>query len=163
MHDVQFSIGECIEDCYEDLSSKRVWYPEKECHIDAFLELKYVDGFEVVLSKEKVDNSGQQLFFINAGGYIPEKFGELHEIGFYVSESKSKATIKALQVLCEGQDKKHQDDLYDVDDCIAISKVQDYYIQLIPSSKTQDFHPMYFGYGLMNKNLSEKIVHNNYL
>lgn len=162
MHDVQFSIGEVIEDCYEDLGKKWVGYPETTCHIDAFLELKYVDGYEVALSKEPVNNSWLSLFFINAGWYVPEKFWELHEMGFYVSDSKSQATIKALQTLCKWQDKQHQDDLYDVDDCIAIDKVQDYYIQLILTDKTQDFQPMYFGYGLMDKNLTEKIVHYNY-
>lgn len=162
MHDVQFSVWESIEECYSDLKTKWVWYPEKECHIDAFLELKYIDWYEVVLTKEKPDNGNLCLYFINAGWYIPEKFWELHEIWFYISDSKSQATIRALQKLCEWQDKKHQDDMYDVDDCIEIEKVKDYYIKLIPTDKAQDFMPMYYGYGLMNKPLSEKIVHYNY-
>ena len=160
MHDVQFSVGETIEECYRDLQWKSV-FSSDQLHIDAFLELKYIDGYEILLSHERKENE-LRLFFVNAGGYDVNKFWELHEIGFYIAKTSTEATQKALQVLCEWQDKKHRDDIYDVDDCIAIEQVQDYYISLIPTNKTQDFMPMYYGYGTFDKNLSEKILHHNY-
>ena len=143
MHDVQFSIGEVIEDCFADLRSKWVG-KHTECHLDAFLELKYVDGYEIVLSQNPSSNSDLKLFFVNAGGYVPQKFGELHEIGFYVGKDAEEVSIRALQFLCSDNQKPHRDDIYDVDDCIAIEKVRDSYIHLVPTEKTQDFFPMYF-------------------
>lgn len=162
IHDVQFSVGESIEDCYDDLEKKWLWYPIHKCHIDAFLELKYIDGYEVVLTTDKPDNWDNILYFVNAWGYIPEKFGEMHEIWFYVTKSNIEATQKALAILCEWQDKRHQDNIYDVDDILEIEKVREYYIKLIPTNKIQDFQPMYFWYWLMTSKLSEKIVHQNY-
>ncbi|MFA7284788.1 MAG: DUF1543 domain-containing protein [Candidatus Absconditabacterales bacterium] len=161
MHDVIFSVGDTIESCYDDVKSKRVGGNDS-CHIDAFLILKYVSGYEVVLSDQAPIEQTQKLYFVNAGGYQPEKFGENHEIGFYVAQTQSQATELALQTLLAGQNKVHRDDIYDIDDCISIEKVNDYYIHLIPSTKTQDFQPMYLGYGLLNKNLSEKITHHNF-
>jgi hypothetical protein len=162
MHDVQFSVGSVIEDCYEDLQSKRIGW-EGNCHIDSFLELKYVWWYAVVLSHDPVPETQEvKLYFVNAGWYKPDQFCEQHEIGFYVAKTSTEATQSALKVLCEWQDKRHRDDLYDVDDCIAIQTVRDYYVHLVPTQQTQDFLPMYYGYGLMSKNLSEKIVHQNY-
>lgn len=162
MHDVQFSVGKSIEDCYEDLESK--WIGTKPtCHIDAFLELKYVDGYEIVLASEPQNRKKTNvLYFINAGAYDPKKFGELHEVWFYVAKSRGEATRKALEKLCIWKDKKHQDDMYDIDDCIAIEKVRDHYIHLQKTNKVQDFSPMYYGYGTLDKKLSEKIIHKNF-
>ncbi len=159
MHDVQFSIGESIEDCYTDLQQKRCG--SAQCHIDAFLELKYVDGYEISFA-DTPQVSDNKLYFVNAGGYDPQKFGENHAIGFYVAPSPPAATKKALAVLCAGEEKKHQDDLYDVDDCFALEKVRDKYIVFTPTHLTQDFLPMYYGYGTLDKPLSEKIIHHNY-
>lgn len=163
MHDVQFSVGENIEDCYQDLQWKSV-FASDQLHIDAFLELKYIDGYEVILSQKPKETAPTEpkLWFVNAGGYDPRALGEMHEIGFYIAQTSTEATQKALQVLCDWQDKRHRDDIYDVDDCIAIEQVQDYYISLIPTDKQQDFVPMYYGYGTFDKSLTEKIVHHNY-
>lgn len=161
MHDVQFCVWEKIEECYDDLRKKWVGW-KSECHIDAFLELKYVEWFEILLSNKKLSTETIKLFFVNAGGYIPEKFGELHEIGFYTGSSPEEVTKRALEKLCSLQKKPHKDDIYDVDDCISIEEVDWWHIGLIPTEKTQDFFPMYFGYGKLNQNLSEKITHHNF-
>lgn len=99
---------------------------------------------------------------VNAGGYLPDFFGELHEIGFYVATKTSDATKAALAKLCKDQDKQHQDDLYDVDDCIAIEEVASYHVHLIPTDKTQDFIPMRSGYGKFDKDITSQITHYNY-
>jgi len=132
-----------IEECFDDLLSK--WTGKRvEFHLDSFLELKYVDGYEIVLSQHPPKNSDLKLYFVNAGGYIPEKFGEVHEIGFYVGNDANEVSTRALQFLCSANQKPHRDDIYDVDDCIAIEKVRESYIHLVPTEKTQDFFPMYF-------------------
>ncbi len=161
MHDVVFSVGDTIESCYEDIQSKWVW-GDTSCHIDAFLILKYINWYEVLLSKEAPIAQSDRLYFVNAWWYQQEKFGENHEIGFYVAKNQTQATELALQQLLSWQSKVHRDDIYDIDDCISIEKVNDYYIHLVPTAKTQDFEPMYCGYGLLTKNLTEKITHYNF-
>lgn len=161
LHDLQFSVGEKIEDCFEDLRAKWFWDKTK-VHLDSMLELKYVDGYEVVLKRGEKSNEENKLFVVNAGGYLPHFFGELHEIGFYVATKKSDATKAALKKLCKDQDKQHQDNLYDVDDCIAIEEISGYHIHLIPTEKTQDFIPMRSGYGKFDQDITSKVVHHNY-
>ena len=77
LHDVVFSCGNKIEDTYKDLLDKWFGLPDR-LHIDSWVELKYVDGFEVVLSNDK-PISKNKLFFINLGAYDINKFEELHE------------------------------------------------------------------------------------
>lgn len=74
-------------------------------------------------------------------------FGELHEIGFYVAPTPTLATKKALAVLCEGQDKRHQDDRYDVDDCIELTQIGKWWIHLTPTDQAQEMRPTWYGYG----------------
>lgn len=161
LHDLQFSIWEEIEDCFDDLRSKRFW-DKNRVHIDAFLELKYINWYEVVLKKWEKSGDEQKLFVVNAGWYVPGFFGEKHEIWFYVADKKSTATKIALEHLCKNQDKQHQDNLYDVDDCIALEEVWWFHIHLVPTVLEQDFMPMRAGYGTFDKKITPKITHLNY-
>ncbi len=52
LHDVVFTCADQITDCYDDLLDK--WFGDtKRLHIDSWLELKYIDGYEILLSKSK--------------------------------------------------------------------------------------------------------------
>ena len=70
------------------------------------------------------------MFFINLGGYDKNKFEELHESEFLVGEKKLLIKKRAKETLMKGLDQVHTDDLYDVDDCIEINKVSNYFINL---------------------------------
>ena len=136
LHDVVFSCGNKIEDTYKDLLDKWFGLPDR-LHIDSWVELKYVDGFEVVLSNDK-PISKNKLFFINLGGYDKNKFEELHESRFFVGKDDKNIKLRAKHSLLVGFDQVHTDDIYDVDDCIEIKEVSGLYVNLIKSNKKEN-------------------------
>lgn len=136
LHDVVFIVADTLIDAYPRLVHK--WFGHtKKLHIDSSVELKYVDGYEIILSKDKPTNN-KKLFFVNFGGYEPQFFGEIHHVNFYVCEDKSEAVAKAKQSLCVGLHLQHCDDNLSVDelvdDCFALSTVDQYYIHLTPTT-----------------------------
>ena len=52
LHDVVFTLGEKIEDSYNDLLGKWFGLPDR-LHIDSWVEINMVEGYKVSLSKEK--------------------------------------------------------------------------------------------------------------
>ncbi|MBS0286449.1 MAG: DUF1543 domain-containing protein [Proteobacteria bacterium] len=145
LHDVVFIVSPSLEEAYPRLVHK--WFgTSKRLHIDSSVELSIVDGHEIILSKEKPDNAENTLYFVNFGGYKPGFFGELHEVGFYVTNAKPLAVAKAKNELCAGSHQQHCDDNLEIaqflnkatalaDDVIAIEKVDNYFIHLKPTSK----------------------------
>ena len=128
LHDVVFTCADQITKCYDDILNK--WFGDvKRLHIDSWLELKYIDGYEITLSKQR-PNQNNSLYFINLGGYDKNKFEELHESKFLVGSDTNSIKKRAKDELLVGYDQVHTDDLYDVDDCIKISKVSGYYVHL---------------------------------
>ena len=67
---------------------------------------------------------------------------------FLVGDNKNLIKRRAKECLLLGYDQVHTDDLYDVDDCIEIEKVSDFYIVLRKSTKSQKlefnngYHPI---------------------
>ncbi len=145
LHDVVFIVSPTLEEAYPRLVHK--WFgTSKRLHIDSSVELSVVDGYEIVLSKEKPSNADNTLYFVNFGGYKPGFFGELHEVGFYVTNAKPLAVAKAKQELCVDSHLQHCDDNLEIneflnkttalaDDIIAIEKVDNYYVHLVPTTK----------------------------
>ncbi len=146
LHDVVFTCANSIEDSYDDLLSK--WFGDiNRLHIDSWVELKFIDGFEVILSRNK-SISDNKLFFINLGGYSDNKFEEIHESMFLVGNKKIEIKKRAKRNLLLGYNQVHTDDLFDVDDCIEINKVNEYYVSLKKSKKSNNivynngYHPI---------------------
>ena len=144
MHDVRFVVGESIEDCYPQLRKEWVGMPDS-LHIDAYLALHYVDGFALRLEKTP-STAEHKLYFVNTGAYDPAFFGEAHEIGFYVASSGAEAKQRAKAELLEGKAQVHKDNLYDVDDCIALGEIGGWHIHFEPTENTQQIKPDWFGY-----------------
>lgn len=49
LHNVQFAVGEKIEDCYDQL--KKDWFGELQgLHIDGYIKLDFVNGYKVIKS-----------------------------------------------------------------------------------------------------------------
>ena len=128
LHDVVFTCAKDIQSSYTDLLDKWFGNP-KRLHIDSWIELKYIDGYKIQLSKSKPILK-EKLYFINLGGYDKNKFEELHESKFLVGPNRIDIKKRAKKSLLLGYDQVHTDDLYDVDDCIEIDKVSGYYIHL---------------------------------
>ena len=146
LHDVVFTCADEITLSYNDLLNK--WFGDvRRLHIDSWVELKYIDGYEIILSKIK-PNQNNSLYFINLGGYDQNKFEELHESKFLVGSNSNSIKKRAKEELLVGYDQVHTDDLYDVDDCIKISKVSDYYVHLKKTTFTEKleynngYHPI---------------------
>lgn len=150
LHDVVFATGICIEDTYHQLLSKWFGLPDK-MHIDSYLELDIVDGFKITLSS-KPPLTGKKLFFINMGAYLPGEFTEHHTIAFMVDKKASEVKKRALKELFKGYEEVHKDDLYDVDDCIEIEKVNQLYIHLNPTDEKKELLPVN-GYHVLPKTI----------
>lgn len=138
LHDVVFVAGSSIKETYPMLAKK--WFGNlNEFHIDSYIHLHTIDGYEVELVKDisKI-NGNKKLFFINLGAYKPSEFTEYHQSAFYATDSGPEAVKRAKAELCKGLQTIHKDDVvlldkvteYDVDDVLEIGKVDEYYISL---------------------------------
>ena len=139
LHDVVFAAGERIEDTYEHLME--LWFGSVESlHVDSWVALEVIDGYRITLRQEPPVGS-KKLYFINMGGYIPGLFTEAHENAFLIAESEQEVKKRAKRELLAGMQAVHTDDLYDVDDCIAVTEVGGWHVHLTHTGETQPFEP----------------------
>lgn len=145
LHDVVFVVGTSLEETYPMLVNK--WFGvSKYLHVDASIELTHVDGYKIVLSKDKPEKGSVELYFVNFGAYKPGYFGEVHESSFYVASSKAEASAKAKKQLCQSLVLPHCDDNQlianlihmTVDDIVSVQEVDQYYVHLIPAEQSTD-------------------------
>ena len=55
IHDVRWVLGETIEDTFPEL--RKQWLGKKSgLHIDSYKCIKYIDGYQIVISKSNKDN-----------------------------------------------------------------------------------------------------------
>ncbi|MBK5072666.1 DUF1543 domain-containing protein [Budviciaceae bacterium CWB-B4] len=144
VHDIQFVVAEKPEDAWPALRS--VWFGDADkIHIDGYAKITWVDGYSVSVS---LTPSGKEnrLFFVNAGGYHPSTLAELHAFDLFVARNKEEAKTKGLQCLLRGVSQQHKDNLKDVDDCLLLDKVGEYYIHLESCSTGSHFSPEWQGY-----------------
>lgn len=143
LHDVVFVVGSTIEETYPLLAKK--WFGNMQgFHIDSYLELQNIDGYQIELSDEPVENS-KKLYFINLGAYKSGEFTEYHQSAFYVADCAPDAIRRAKAELCQGLQTIHKDDVvvldrvsnpveFDVDDILELGQVDEYYISLTPTT-----------------------------
>ncbi|WKK76108.2 DUF1543 domain-containing protein [Marivirga salinae] len=149
LHDVVFAVGENIEDCYFQLLDKWFGLPEK-MHVDSYMELDVVDGYEISLQKEKSKEKDIKLFFINLGAYKEGDFMEHHANTFLVGKLATEIKKRAKEKLLNGYDQVHKDDLYEVDDMIAIEELDGYHVHLNITDKKENLKPVN-GYHVLPK------------
>ncbi|MFT6034751.1 MAG: hypothetical protein ACJAT1_000710 [Marivirga sp.] len=148
LHDVVFAVGEKIEDTYSQLLSKWFGMPNK-MHIDSYMALEVVDGYEISLEKQSQERK-EQLYFINMGAYKAGDFMEHHANAFLVDSSDAQVKTRAKKSMLRGYDEVHKDDLYDVDDLLSIKEVNGYHVHLKPTIKVQQLTPIN-GYHVLPK------------
>lgn len=149
LHDVVFVVGSSIEETYSLLPKK--WFGNLQgFHIDSYFELQNIDGYKIEMTKNlPKEESSQKLYFINLGAYKSGEFTEYHQSAFYVADSAPEAIKRAKSELCQGLETIHKDDVvlldrvsnpldFDVDDVMEIKQVDEYYIDLTPTTST--FH-----------------------
>lgn len=155
LHDVVFTVGETIEETYHDLLDKWFGLPQK-MHIDSYMVLDVIDGFEVQL-KEEVSDQKEKLFFINMGAYKEGDFMEHHANTFLVSDSVIEVKKRAKKQLLAGYDEVHKDDLYEVDDLLEIKEINGFHVHLVPTNKEQKLLPVN-GYHVLPKNVVKEYM-----
>lgn len=137
LHDVVFVLGHSLEELYPQLVNKWFGGIPKSLHIDSSVELNYVDGHEVVICHQNNKPAeSKTLYFANFGGYKPGFFGEIHEVNFYVANSRIEALARAKNDLCVGTHQQHSDDHLNVDDLIAIDSIDNISISLKPTTRS---------------------------
>lgn len=142
VHDIQFVAANKPEDAWPVL--RDVWFGDK-IHIDGYSRITWADGYSITLSTEP-SRSVDKLFFVNAGGYRPDTLAELHEFDLFVAENAQQAKIKALKTLLCATAHQHKDNLKDVDDCLLLEKVGEFFINLIPCDSGNRDQPEWQGY-----------------
>ncbi|WP_052283357.1 DUF1543 domain-containing protein [Kluyvera genomosp. 1] len=144
VHDIQFVIANEPQDAWPAL--REAWFGDSDkIHVDGYSRITWVDGHSVTLSTQSPEY-GQRLYFVNAGGYRSDTLAELHEFDLFVAENPQQAKQKALSCLLCGVDQQHKDNLKEVDDCLLLEKVGDYYIHLTPCATGQRDLPEWQGY-----------------
>lgn len=144
VHDIQFVAAEKPEDAWPALRAAWFGDPDK-IHIDGYGRVLWADGYRVTLTRNPPEN-GKNLFFVNVGAYHPASLAELHAFDLFVTDSSAQAKARGLEVLLSGALQQHKDNLKDVDDCLLLSKVGDFYINLEPCSTGVPFSPEWQGY-----------------
>lgn len=140
LHDVVFAVGTSIEAGYEQLLD--LWFGTPVgLHVDSWMALDVVDGHRVRLVEKPAP--GKALYFINLGGYADGQFTELHANMILVAADAREAKARAKRDLMRnGEQQIHTDDLYDVDDCLEIRHVGAYHIALEPAEAAPPPRPV---------------------
>lgn len=149
-HDVFFGIAESLHQLVPDI--KAFWPEPERIHIDAWREVNVVDNFRIHIINKQVGGefqatSDRKLFFINLGGYQPNRFEEQHYIVLTVKENRAEAFKEAKKSLFfqhnhfEGAhahiDDKYGidvDDLYEIEEILSPAQKAAYRIELVPAT-----------------------------
>ncbi|WP_417431343.1 DUF1543 domain-containing protein [Halpernia sp.] len=128
-HDVFFGIAKNIKDLIPEM---KTFWPETKgkFHLDAYQEVKFVDGFELkIVPRNLSELQEKHLFFINLGGYKPGIFQEFHEKHLMIGKKMSEIIRRVkktefYKTMGFKNAESHIDDKYgvDIDD---IYKVED--------------------------------------
>jgi hypothetical protein len=144
-HDFFFGIAPSLKELIPDI--KEFWPEVKgNIHIDAWREVTVVDGYRIQVITETPASQTETLFFINLGGYLPQKFEEQHYTLLTVKPDLASASRCAKETAFYqqnqfGKEVSHIDDKYgiDVDDVVKIQDILPpfqkaiYHIQFTPT------------------------------
>lgn len=164
-HDVFFGIGESLKTLLPQMQA--FWKEAKgKIHIDAWREVKHVDGYDIAIMKSAKDVTGktnEKLFFINLGGYKKNELEEYHykiltvapDKGKAVQQSKQSAFYKhcGFKGATSHIDDKYGidvDDLYAIEDVLPVESKEKYYLHIIPSTAAQE-DELHIGYLKIDK------------
>ncbi|WP_312078887.1 DUF1543 domain-containing protein [Chryseobacterium sp.] len=162
-HDVFFGIAETLKELVPDM--KEFWKEaEGKIHLDCYQEVKFVDGFEVKIVEKSADNSENQLYFVNLGGYKKGYFEEFHEQHLMVGNSMAEIVKKAMKTefyktmgfenAVSHIDDKHGvdiDDIFNVNDILPLKMKEKYSILLVKSDEVNQENFVDIGYRKIDK------------
>lgn len=129
MHDVVFVIAKTDDEATEKIKKK--WLgKEKSLHVDSWFIAENIDGYTVKISETKPQTCDTHLYFVNLGFYKSDVFKEDHFMTLVAANSKSQAIENAKAKSPPGAEMLHSDNVHDLDDCIRLDEVDNYYIAL---------------------------------
>ena len=131
LHDVAFVDVQRLEDAHDEL--RRQWFGDpRGVHIDSWMEVDGVDGYQVRFSDAAPAPDAPRLYFLNLGGYVAGEFGEAHRYLLVVAADAARAKARA-RVLARGVrwDLPHVDAVLEVDDCLPVDRVGGRYVALV--------------------------------
>lgn len=133
VHDVVFVEAPSLEQAYPQL--REAWFGSRAgLHIDSWLAVDGVDHYRIELSHLAPGPTAQRLFFINLGGYEPQRFGEAHHYRLVVAKDKAEAKRLGKQHLLADWLKPHTDAVLDIDDCLPVDLIAGRYVHLVEGS-----------------------------
>lgn len=152
LHDVRFVVGSRIEDTFPEL--RRQWFGRRDgLHLDAYMAVRAVDGWQVHLSQQPAPARAERLWFVNLGAYTPSSLAEQHHFGLVVAASAQEAKAAAKRRWLRNGVQQHKDDLCAVDNCLALDQLElwhgeRWHVQLErdPQGHSQAQVPDWFGY-----------------
>lgn len=144
VHDVRFVVGESVEACYPAL--RKHWYGTlKGLHLDSYVQVHHVDGYRIEL-QHTPSGQAEKLWFVNFGGYYPNRLAEFHDFTLVVAKSADEAKRVGYQRLLTDSVEQHKDDLYDVDNCLNVDLLEGWYVKLVKDGEQQPLVPDWSGY-----------------
>lgn len=135
-HDIAFVVAQDI-DAAASVAKERWCGKPTSVHVDAVREVRCVAGYRIELTPHPVI-SDLSLYAVNLGYYLRGTFNELHQLSLVAAPSKSAALKQSLKDLPQGAELGHGDNIYDIDDCIRVDKIDDYWINLSPSEDDRE-------------------------
>ena len=161
-HDLFFGIGKSLSDIKNDILD--FWKEaDGKVHIDAWREVRLVDGYAISILKKEDHQQKEKLFFINLGGYKQSEFEEFHYKMLTVAADKGTAIQRSKQTAFykhtgfEGAvshiDDKYGidvDDIYEIEDILPIHLKEQYSIQ-INKTETLNEDELHLGYLKIDK------------
>jgi hypothetical protein len=157
-HDVFFAIGESIAELVPEIKAS---WPEVKgnLHVDAWRQIRSVNGFSISVTETQHNASSARLFFINLGGYKQDEFEEFHYKTIIAANTKGEAILQAKQTAFYKHTgfagaPSHIDDRYgiDVDDVYEIADI-------LPESTKQRFSILV---SPVTENLKPDFIHLGY-
>lgn len=92
-HDVFFGIAESLKELVPAIQN--FWPDVKGVHVDAWREVRCVNGYEVKIVERQKGNGAIKLFFLNLGGYKSNEFEEFHYKMIVAAPGKGDAVAQA--------------------------------------------------------------------
>jgi hypothetical protein len=129
-HDIFFGVAKELRDLIPEI--KAFWKDSGKIHIDGWIAVTNVDGYEISISEKKGNSTNNKgLFFLNLGGYKENQFEEFHYKMLSVAVDKEEAIAAAkktafyLHTSFGKIATSHIDDKYgvDVDDVFEINDI----------------------------------------
>ncbi len=118
MHDVAFVVAPSIKSAFPALLQK--WAGDKStAHIDGWIDLSCIDGYEIQCSTGIKKRSKVNLYFINVGSTDKNKFAEQHDLFFLVGNSVNEVKSRAKKQVTNSL--IHIDNVFRIDEVDGFS------------------------------------------